>query len=131
MSTEGVVLDHAAPVDVHHLLAAFPGADTVLPVILLGKAAARPADGGHADLPEGLGHVLSDALFVGDGAVLAHEDAAIDAAAQMFGKMAVDLRTDGGNHILCVDQHRNMLHRDTSLTDVLYVHCISLTDAKQ
>ena len=29
------------------------------------------------------------------------------------------------------DEAEKTLHRDTSLTDVLYVHCISLTDAKQ
>ena len=43
MGAEGVVLHHPAPVGVHHPLAAFFGADAVLPVVLVGKAAAGPA----------------------------------------------------------------------------------------
>ena len=40
---EMVVLDHAAPVGIDHPLARFPRADAVLPMIFIGKAAARPA----------------------------------------------------------------------------------------
>jgi hypothetical protein len=47
------------------------------------------------DLPKGLGGVLPDAPKVRDGAVLSDIQALIDAAAQMLGKMPVDVLADG------------------------------------
>ena len=43
MSSERIVFGKAAPVSVNHLLAVFLGADSILPVIFVGKTAARPA----------------------------------------------------------------------------------------
>ena len=42
MSSEAVVFQHAAPVRVDHFLSGLLRADSVLPVILIGKAAAGP-----------------------------------------------------------------------------------------
>ena len=87
---EAVVLDGAAPVVVHHLRALLAGTDAVHPVVFVGKAAAGPAQDGHAELLQGVEHVGAVALDVGYRRVLAHPQAAVDAGAQVFGKLAVD-----------------------------------------
>ena len=84
VGAEGVVLRDAAPVGVDDLLAALPGADAVLPVVGVGEAAAGPAQHGDAQGPQGLDHVRSHPVFVGDAGALAHVDAVVDAAAQVL-----------------------------------------------
>ena len=99
---EGVVLHHAAPVRVDHTLSGFLRADAVLPVILIGKAAARPAQHRHANMPQRLHDVRSHAVYVRNRAVLSDKKAVIDAAAQMLGKMSVQIAVDFGSFSLCV-----------------------------
>ena len=91
---KGIVLRHAAPVGVHHGFARGFGPHAVLPMVFVGKATARPAQNAQADVAQGLHHVGAHAVHVGDGRVLAHVYAAIDAAAQVLGKVAVDFRMD-------------------------------------
>ena len=103
MGAEGVVLHHAAPVGVHHALAVFLGANAVLPVVLVGEAAAGPAQHRQLDVLQGLHHVGAHAVDVGDGGILTHENAVVDAAAQMLGKVAVDVLVDGALLVQLVD----------------------------
>jgi len=49
---------------------------------------------GDADFLEGLDDVVADAAGVGDGAILAHPKAFVDAASEMFGEVTVDIRVD-------------------------------------
>ena len=84
MGAEGVVLHHAAPVGVHHALAVFLGADAVFPVILVGKAAAGPAEHREFDVPQGFHHIFAHTFFVGDGRIFPYKNAVINAAAQML-----------------------------------------------
>ena len=94
MRAEVVVLGDASPVGVDHGRALLAGADAVHPVVLVGEAAAGPAEDRNLDPLQRLHHVVADAARVGDRAVLAHPDAAVDAAAQVLGELAVDVAVD-------------------------------------
>ncbi|MNJ41652.1 hypothetical protein D3C77_365810 [compost metagenome] len=50
MRAEMVILNHTAPVRVDHSFAFFPRADSILPMIFIGKTAARPAEHGNVNL---------------------------------------------------------------------------------
>ena len=104
MRAEGIVLHNAAPVRVHHALARFLRADAVLPVILVCKAAARPAQHGNADIPQRLHNVGAHPVHVRNGAVFSHEEAVVDAAAQVLRKVAVDVAVDHSSLSGCVDE---------------------------
>src|SRR5688572_1555835 len=94
MGAEVVVLLDRTPVAVDHRGPVTFGTDAVLPVVFVGEAAARPAEVGDGDLPQRLHDVESDALVVGDGAVVAHIEAAVDTAAQMLGEVAIEVPAD-------------------------------------
>ena len=61
VGAEAVVLDDAAPVGVDHRRALLARADAVLPVVLVGEAAAGPAQHGDVELLQGGDHVVADA----------------------------------------------------------------------
>ncbi len=69
---EAVVLHHAAPVGVDHLLAGFLRTDAVLPVVLVRKTAARPAQHGNLHLLQGVHHVLAHPVHVGNVGIFSH-----------------------------------------------------------
>jgi|GEM_PF-4524758 len=94
MGTEGIILHYATPVCVDHTLTLFLRAYAVLPVILISKAAAWPANDGHPDIAESLEYILSDSIFIGNLRVFSYIDAAIYAAAQVFRKMAIYFAVD-------------------------------------
>jgi len=95
MDAEAVVLHHVTPVEVDRARALLLWADAVAPVVGVGVAAARPAQIGDIDRPQGLHHVVADAARVGDGRLLAHPDPIVNAATQVFGKVPVDVAADG------------------------------------
>ena len=70
-------------------------ADAVHPMVFVGETAARPAQHRHLDLLQRGDDVVADAARVGNGAVLAHPDAFIDAPAEVLGEMAVNVPADG------------------------------------
>ena len=94
VGAEAVVLHHPAPVGVHHPLAPLLRADAVLPVVLVRKASAGPAQHGNLQPFQRLHHIGAHAVLVGDMGVLPHEQPLIDASAQMLGEMSVNLRID-------------------------------------
>ncbi len=63
-------------------------------MIFVGEAPAGPAKYGDLDFLERLDHVLANAADVGNVRIFAHPETLIYAAAQVFGKMSVDLRGD-------------------------------------
>ena len=71
-------------------------ADAVAPVVLVGEAAAGPAQHRHAELLERGDDVVAEAARVGDRRVLADPDAFVDQAAEVLGELAVDGRVDDG-----------------------------------
>src|SRR5699024_4423573 len=96
MGAEGVVFGHAAPVGVYDGFAFFLGADAVPPVVGVGKTAAGPAQHRNVQLFQGGNHV-------GAQAAVTVGQPAIDAAPQMFGKMAVDVLVDDARRTVGVD----------------------------
>ena len=93
---EGVVLDHVAPVRVHHAGTQLARADPVAPVVVVGEAAARPAQVRDADAAQRLHHVEADPALVRGRGALPHPESAVDAAPQVLGEVAVDVAGDGG-----------------------------------
>ena len=101
---EAIVLHHASPVGVDHALAVFLRADALLPVIFVGKASARPAQHRQTDAFERLHNVRAHAVDIRDGAVLAHKETVVDAAAEMLGEISVDLRLDDRTRLIREDE---------------------------
>ena len=90
-----VVLGDTAPVRVEHGGSLVFRADPVHPVVLIRKATPWPAQDGNSDLAQRRDDIAANPTHIGDGRVLANPDAAIDAAAEMFGKMPIDVAADG------------------------------------
>src|SRR5690349_1607942 len=94
MSAETIVLGNAAPMDIDPLRTLGARPDAVTPVIEIAKTAARPADVRHMDFLERIHHILAIAANVGNLTVLADPNTFINAAPQMFGKLAIDMAID-------------------------------------
>src|SRR6185295_19792837 len=92
---EFVGLDDAAPESVHAVRAFRTLTDAVTPVVLVGEAAAGPAQHRHFELPERGQYVGAIAAGVGDRGAFAHPDAFVDIAAKVFHELPVQGRIDG------------------------------------
>src|SRR5689334_17068681 len=100
MGSELIGLDDIAPVDIDAARTPVARADAILPVVVVGKAAAGPADrrGTHG-LQRGH-HVVTEAAGMRDGRVLPDPASLLDTAAQMLHKMTIDVRLDGGDRFV-------------------------------
>ena len=107
MCAEGVVFDGASPVVVLHGGALILGADAVGPVVFVGEASAWPAEYGYVEGLERFEHVFAVAVDVGYGGVFTHPQASIDAAAQVFGELAVDFFGYFGAWLIGVERALN------------------------
>ena len=85
------------------------GADSVAPVVLVGEAAARPADVRHLERLQRGDDVVADAAGVGDGRVGADPDAFVDAVAEVFGELAEDIAVDLRAGLRRVDGQRHLI----------------------
>jgi len=85
---------HAAPVGVDLDRAFFARADAVAPVVFVGKAAARPAYQRHVHFLERADDVVAPATGIRDLRFRADVHAFVDAGAQVFGELAVDILVD-------------------------------------
>src|SRR5262249_21634857 len=104
MGAEAVVFGDAAPMDIDPLWSFGARADAVAPIIEIAKTTPRPADHRHMNLLERIHHILAIAADVGDFAVLADPNAFIDAAPQMFGKLAIDMPVDRRSRLGGIDR---------------------------
>ena len=95
MGAEGVILADAAPVGVDDGLALRLRADTIAPVVGIGKAAARPAQHRDVQRLERIDNIAAHTVDVGNLRVFADIKALIDAAAQMLRELTVDIRVNG------------------------------------
>ena len=68
--------------------------DAVAPVIAVGKASAGKANDRRLDLPHLVDQLFADAIHVWDFRLLAHPDAVVDHAAEIFGEVPVDVGRD-------------------------------------
>ena len=100
VGTERVVLDGAAPVVVTQRGTILLGTDTIHPVVVVGKAAAGPAEYGNLQGFQGLEHILTVAVDVRDLGVFAHPETAVDTAAQVLGELSVDLAINLGSSLV-------------------------------
>src|SRR5699024_1584853 len=105
VGAEGVVLDDVAPVRVHHPGPLLARTDAVPPVVVVGEAAAGPAQVRDLQRAQRGDHVVADAARVRDLGVLPHEEAAVDAAPQVLGEMAVEVAADGRTGQVEIDHH--------------------------
>ncbi len=112
LSTEGVALRDFAPVDIHapRTIRARPNA--VLPMIVVGEAAAGPADHCWLHLPQRRHDVIADPAGVRDRRVFPNPDTVVDTAPQVLCEVPVDVRVDRGDGIARVDRdacHKRLL----------------------
>ena len=94
MCAEGVVFDGASPVVVLHLGALVLWSDAVHPVILVGKAASRPAQHRNLKGLQSLEHVLAVAVDVWYLGVFANPQSAVDAGTKVLSKLSIYLFMD-------------------------------------
>ena len=69
-------------------------ADAVAPVVVIGEAAAGPAEDGGADGPKRVDGELAEAVGVGDGGFRSYPDAVVNTFTQVFDEVAVVLGID-------------------------------------
>ena len=102
----------AAPGQVQALGALGHRAHAVLPEIVGDKIAAWVADNGHADLPDQIQHVPAEALLIGGG-MAGLVNAAINSAAQVFNKRAIDALVNAADLKVRVqgDAGKSFFHR--------------------
>ena len=94
VGTEAVVLDNAAPVGVNHLLAAFLRTDTVLPVILIRKASARPAQYRNFDIFQCFNNIGTHSIHVRNIGIFSYIESFINTSSQMLRKLSLDFLID-------------------------------------
>ncbi len=102
----------AAPSQVQALGTLGHRAHAVLPEIVGDKIAAWVADNGHADLPDQIQHVPAEALLIGGG-MAGLVNAAINSAAQVFNKRAIDALVNAADLKVRVqgDAGKSFFHR--------------------
>jgi hypothetical protein len=75
-------------------------------MILIRETAARPADDGYLDFLQGGDDVIPNPARVGNGTIFADPDAVINARAEVFGKLPVNVPADGVFALIGVDDER-------------------------
>ncbi len=101
MSAEAVGFD-GAPGHFEARRALVARADAVAPVVVGGEVAAGPAQEGDVQFAHGIEDVFAEAIGIGEGRLL-FEDAAIDAAAEMFDEVAVEQGVDVADDAFGID----------------------------
>lgn len=100
-----VVRFQPAPVDDRHDRPVLDRPDTVLPVIVVGETPARPSEYRDVEFLEKFDRVHTDAVLGRDAiVVLADPQTAIDASAEVFSEVSVDVFVDPVDRILSVDR---------------------------
>ena len=87
------------------------GADAVAPVVLVGEAAAGPAQHRDLQLLERREHVVAIAARVGNRRVFADPDAFVDIAAEVLHELAMQRRIDRGAGLVGADRQRGVRWR--------------------
>src|SRR2546426_3115823 len=113
---ELIVFYHSSPMGIHSAPAFCTRADGILPMVFVGKAAARPAEYWHVNLAKGLDHIIADPSGVRNRRVFPDPDPLVDAPPQMFSKVAVHILVDPLLALICLDNE--MIHSYFSFTFV-------------
>jgi hypothetical protein len=87
-------------------------------VVLVGKAPAGPAEVGDFNVPQGRDYIVPDPPGIGDrsrsGGIVSDPVSAVDTAAQVFGKMSVNMTADPDIAVLGFDYnsvHTNLPYK--------------------
>src|SRR6266545_8218453 len=91
MRAKMIVLGHSAPMRIDHGRALRSGADAIHPMIFIREAATRPAQVGNLHRPQRRDHIVTNTTRVWYRRIFAHPKAAVDTAAEVFGKMPIDM----------------------------------------
>ena len=94
VGAEGIGVDHAAPCGVERCRPLPGWADSFTPVVLIGKAAARPANVGHLQRTQGGNNVLADSASVRNRGIRANPDALVKAMPEILRELAEDVAVD-------------------------------------
>ncbi len=94
MRTEMIILGHTSPMGVDHSRTVIAGAYAVFPVVFIGKTPPRPAENRDFYLFQSFHDVAADSPHVFNRTVLPCPIAVINAAPEMFRKMAVNIFID-------------------------------------
>ena len=111
VGAEGIGVDHAAPCGVERGRPLLGWADSFAPVVLVGKAAARPADVGHLQRPKGGHNVLADSARVRNRGIRANPDALVKAMPEILRELAEEVAVDLRSGLGCVDGEMSTLSR--------------------
>src|ERR1039457_5474746 len=90
MRSEAAILDVVSPMNVHAFWALGSRTDAVAPVIVVSKAATRPAHNRNSQLFEIFHLLFSISVDVWNMRILAHPQSAINTSAQMLDEMAME-----------------------------------------
>ena len=91
MSAKRIILNNTAPVGINHFLSIFLRANTILPMIFVCKAAARPAKYRNMNLLKRFNYVISHSVCVWNRRIFSYVKTLINAASKMLSKVAVNI----------------------------------------
>ena len=104
MGSETVVFYDASPVCVDHFWTFLIWSDAVLPVILIGKAAARPSEDRDPKIFQCPSNVIPEAVSIGYRRIFSDPYSAVNAPAQMLGEMSINVLVDDTGRNISVDE---------------------------
>ena len=94
MGAERVIFHRASPRAIDFLRTLAAGTDTVLPMIVVGKATTGPAQYGDMEFFQGTDNIVAVTVGVRDRGAFAYPKATVDAGAEVFSKLSVDVTVD-------------------------------------
>ena len=120
MRAEGIVLDDTAPMGVYHLFSLGFLADTVLPMIFVRKAAARPTQNGYSHLFQGVYNIAAHTVYIRNIRVFADIHSVIDTSAEVLAEMTVNILADFADFLIWVD--KVLFHKVTPFIINFYLY---------
>jgi hypothetical protein len=113
-----ICLDHFSPMDIDPAGSPVARADPILPMIIVGEAAAWPAEHWWFQPAQGFDDIRAEAAYVGEGRIFTDPDAVIDAATEVLDEMTVDIRIDGGECISRIQSDASCVHFGLPISSV-------------
>ena len=101
---ERIIFNNSAPVGVDHFFAHFFRADTVFPMVFVGKASARPAKNGNTHLFKRVNNVTAHTVYIRNVGILTYKKTFINTSAEMLAEMAVDILVDFTDFLMRIDK---------------------------
>ena len=119
MGSEAVVLQDSSPVGIDDLFTGFQRSDPIHPMILIGKAAARPADHRNLDFTKRIRNIRANPVFIRNSGLRTDKQSFINSSSQMLRKLTVDFLPDSAFLFLFIYCNVNRLHFAVFLSPLL------------